>query len=173
MFRHAADASAAGLRAAGASVVEVLAQRRSAVFLLRQAAPLQLGHDQIDELADVVHGMKSAAQDEAAVGAGLVMQLLEHIDDCFRRAGRDQDSLVMKSCPNSVTVMFGSVVFSISSKLPRLPFCDLTWSAKSTNRMPGFAVEKSTPNCCDISMRPASGGIESRKCCSFARDSDS
>src|SRR6267143_1449711 len=80
-----------GLRAAGSSVVEILAQRRSAIFLLRQAAPLQLGHDQIDELADVVHGMKSAAQDEAAVGAGLVMQLLEHIDDRFRRAGRDQD----------------------------------------------------------------------------------
>src|ERR1700738_2001760 len=61
------------------SIIEVLAQRRSAVFRLRQAAPLQLGHDQLDELADVVHGVKSAAQDEAAVGPGLVVQLLERI----------------------------------------------------------------------------------------------
>src|SRR5215470_17319995 len=58
------------------SIVEILAQGRAAVFLLRQAAALQLGHDQLDELADVVPGVKAAAQDKSAVGAGLVVELL-------------------------------------------------------------------------------------------------
>src|SRR4051794_12872194 len=75
------------------SIIEILPQRRPGVFLLRQAAPLQLGHDEVDEFADVVHGRIAAAQNESAVGAGAEVQLLELVDDGLRRAGGDEDAV--------------------------------------------------------------------------------
>ncbi len=75
------------------SVVEIFAQRRSPVFRLAQATPLKLGDDEVDKFAEIVGGVKAAAQNEAAVGAGFVVQLLELVDDRLRRSRSDQDPL--------------------------------------------------------------------------------
>src|SRR3984893_4634952 len=46
------------------SMVEILAQCRPRVLLLRQAAALQLGDDELDEFTDVVHRRVAAAENE-------------------------------------------------------------------------------------------------------------
>src|SRR4029077_11451661 len=79
------------------STVEILAQRRPRILLLRQAAALQLGDDELDELPDVVHRRVAAAENEAAVGSGLEVHLLELVDDRLRRAGGDQDAVDQKA----------------------------------------------------------------------------
>src|SRR5690349_8759074 len=79
--------------AMGRSVIEVLAQRRPRILRLRQAAPLQLGHHVLHEIVDVALGREAAGEDEAAVGAGAVMQLLEFVDDLLRCAARGEDAV--------------------------------------------------------------------------------
>ena len=51
------------------SLVKVLAQGRTSVFSFGQPASLQLWNDELDKLADVVHGRITAAEDKSAVGA--------------------------------------------------------------------------------------------------------
>src|SRR5262245_30618441 len=75
------------------SLVEILAQRRSGICLLRQSAALQLRYHELDELAHVIHRGIAAAENEAAIGAGAEMHLLELVDNRFRRAGRNQDAV--------------------------------------------------------------------------------
>src|SRR5262249_8144962 len=87
-FRDARTAASAQL-----STVEVLAQRRPGIILLREAAALQLGDNELDEFADVVHRSGAATEGEAAVGPGLEMHPLELVDDRLRRAGCDQDAI--------------------------------------------------------------------------------
>src|SRR5262249_44680835 len=79
--------------ATAASVIEVLAQRRARVLRLRQPAPLQLGDHVLDEIVDVALRREAARQDEAAVGAGAVVQLLELVDDLLRGAARRQHAV--------------------------------------------------------------------------------
>ena len=81
----------------GSLIAEVFPQRRADVFRLGQAAPLQLRNDELDELADVVHGRIAAAEDEAAVGAGCKVHLLQLVDDRLWRAGRDEDPIDQKA----------------------------------------------------------------------------
>src|SRR5262245_42304455 len=81
------------------SAVELLAQGWPSVLLLREAPPLQLRHHELDELAHVVHRGIAAAQDEAAIGAGLEVHPLELVDDRFGRAGRNQNAIDQKTLP--------------------------------------------------------------------------
>src|SRR5262249_31630184 len=76
-----------------ASAVEILAQGRAGIFRLRQAAALQLGNDVLDELGDVALARKAAGKDEATVGAGAEVQLLELVDDLLRGAARRQNAV--------------------------------------------------------------------------------
>src|SRR5262249_54063512 len=80
-------------RSAQPSTVEVLAQRRPGIILLREAAAPQLGDNELDEFADVVHRSVAATEDEAAVGPGLEMHPLELVDDRLRLAGAHQDAI--------------------------------------------------------------------------------
>ncbi len=89
------------------SGIEILAQGRPGILGLRQAAPLQLRHHELDELADVVHRAIAAAQDEPTVRAGRDMQFLELVGDRLRRALRDQDAVDEKALAELLQRLLG------------------------------------------------------------------
>ena len=76
-----------GVAARRARDPEVLAQRRALVLVAEQAAPLQLGHDAVDERGER-RRERGRDQVEPVGGAG-AEPLVDRVGDLLRRAGHD------------------------------------------------------------------------------------
>src|ERR1700737_2609201 len=68
----------------GSLVHQVLAQCRTGIFTFSQAAVLQLRDDELDKITDRSGRSKILGQDDPAVAAAGIVDLLEPVGDLFR-----------------------------------------------------------------------------------------